>query len=180
MLDWIKSRTNYLSGMSAFQSARAQAVTPAVRDNLHRAVDFFTGLTVSHKLSVTTHQGTVFLNDLELIEQLRNLPGVRIVEVRQALIDRPAGTVLLNNPEHQHRSYFKFVKITADQKRNLKQFFTNQTEIRMSPSLITWFDSPFHRVQDYHFIDHNGSGDLIMLGLIAPGLIRKTLQIQAR
>lgn len=180
MLDWISSRSSYYSTFSMQHEARSKSITSEVRANLHNAVDFFTTVTVPHKLAVTTHQGTVFFNDLSIVDQLNNLPGVTVTDARQARINRPPNTVLLNNPRHSHRTYFKFFKITAEQKRNLGQFFQNQTEIRLSPGLKEWFDTPYSRLQDYHFIDHQGSGALLMLSLVVPGAIRKTLEIQAR
>lgn len=180
MLDWISGRSSYYSTFSMQHEARSKSITPEVRANLHTAVDFFTTVSVPHKLAVTTHRGTVFFNDLDMVDQLSNLPGVAITDARQAQIDRPANTVLLNNPKHTHRTYFKFFKITAEQKRNLAQFFQNQTEIRLSPGLKEWFNTPYSRLQDYHFIDHTGTGALLMLSLVVPSAIRKTLQIQAR
>ena len=180
MLDWITSRSGYYASLSSQHLARARSVTPEVRANLHGAVDFFTSIRTPHKLAVTTHRGTVFFNDFAIIGQLAKLPGVKITDARQAQIDRPLNTVLLNNPRHQLRTYFKFFKLTTEQKRNLAQFIKNQPEMRASPGLNQWFDTSYSRLQDYHFVDHQSQGDLLLLSLIAPGAVRKTLDIQAR
>ena len=180
MLDWIAGRSSYYSTFSMQHEARSKSITSEVRDNLHCAVDFFTTVTVPHKLAVTTHRGTVFFNDLSILDQLADLPGVTITDARQANIDRPPNTVLLTAPQHTHRTYFKFFKITAEQKKNLVQFLRNQTGIRSSPGLKEWFNTPYSRLQDYHFIDHQGSGALLMLSLVVPGATRKTLEIRAR
>jgi hypothetical protein len=96
----------------------------------------------------------------------------------EAVIDRPKNTILLKNPQHQFRSYFKITKITSDQKDMLINFLNNQRAgIRVSPALETWITGKFHRTQDYFFVDHNEMSWLTMLSLVHPGIIRKTLQI---
>jgi hypothetical protein len=174
VLDWIATTA------VSWRQHRADAITTDLKQNLYAAKDFFASLTEPHKLTVTVHSGNLFVNDLSIVKRLSKLAGVKITECRQAQINRPAGTILLTNPTHTHRSYFKSTKLTANQKRQLEQFFNNQQSIRCSPGFTEWFSTPYVRTQDYYFIDHLGEGDLIMLSLIAPGLIRKTLEIQAR
>jgi hypothetical protein len=50
----------------------------------------------------------------------------------------------------------------------------------VSPALTEWIAEPFNRTQDYFFVDYNSESWLTMLGLIRPGLIRKTVQIVAK
>jgi hypothetical protein len=174
VLDWIAGN------ISTWRQSRANTITDELRRNLHATKDFFTDLAEPHKLTVTVHSGTLFVNDTAVIARLAALPGVRITECRQAQINRPTGTILLTNPEHTHRSYFKSIKLTQEKKHQLEQFFLNQVTVRRSPGFVEWFKTPYVRLQDYYFIDHLGESDLIMLALMAPGLVRKTLQIQAR
>ena len=70
-------------------------------------------------------------------------------------------------------------KLTNQEKENLKNFFTNQTEhIRISPSLHVFLhEKPYQRTMDHYFIDYNDEQWLTMLALIRPGLIRRTLEI---
>jgi hypothetical protein len=67
--------------------------------------------------------------------------------------------------------------LTDKEKTNLRNFFANQPEIRPSPGLQGFFSSPFHRTQDYFFMDYNEPAWLTMISLIHPGLIRKTSQL---
>jgi hypothetical protein len=70
------------------------------------------------------------------------------------------------------------IKITDEQKNALKNFLKNQQEsARLSPALAHWITISFNRTQDYFFIDHSEMSWLTMLGLVRPGLIRKTMQI---
>ena len=51
-------------------------------------------------------------------------------------------------------------------------YYVNQLE-----NLAKWLIMPFHRTQDYFFVDHDGEGWLIMLALVKSGIIRKTVKI---
>ena len=93
------------------------------------------------------------------------------------MINRPQNTIYLKNPQHQFRSYFKITKLTQDQKTHLTGFLLNQHTVRLSPALDEWIVGPFNRTQDYFFVDHNEMSWLTMLGLVRPGLIRKTQHI---
>ena len=62
------------------------------------------------------------------------------------------------------------------EKEQINNFLQTQ-DVRISPALQEWIDTPFNRTQDYYFIDYNSELWLTMLGLIRPGLIRKTLAI---
>jgi hypothetical protein len=59
-------------------------------------------------------------------------------------------------------------------------FLQGQDEVRISPALAEWVDTPFNRTQDYFFVDYNAETWLTMLSLVRPGLIRKTVQIVAK
>jgi hypothetical protein len=97
----------------------------------------------------------------------------------EAVINKPRDVVLLKNPKHTHRSYFRYKKITQQQKHNLVKFLENQQNfVRLSPSLLDWLDNRFFRSQDYFFIDHDGVNWLTMLSLVCPDIIRKTMQIE--
>jgi hypothetical protein len=38
----------------------------------------------------------------------------------------------------------------------------------------------YHWVQRHHFVEHNDPKDITMLSLVVPGLIRKTVSVQAK
>jgi hypothetical protein len=157
---------------------RRKDITDATVTNLHNLAEILLTTSGDFKLVVSVNQGHVYTNDLNLIEQLDQLDYLEYKSYSRAEISRPRDTVQLKNPQHLFRSYFKISKLTSEQKLNLINFLNNQRElVRMSPALITWLEIPFTRTQDYFFIDHNEMSWLTMLGLVRPGLIRKTQQI---
>jgi hypothetical protein len=145
--------------------------------NLHTLTDVLLRSRADFKLVTSVSQAWIYTNDLELFDQLDQLDFLMWCQYTQAKINRPKNTISLRNPQHKHRSYFRSIKLTDLEKQQLCNFFNNQTEIRISSSLSKWMNDRWHRTQDYFFIDHNEESWLVMLSLIKPGLIRKTLEL---
>ena len=163
---------------NAQQSRLWNEITEEVEQNLYDFADILRNSGVDLKLVVSSNCGWVYTNSLELINQLKPMRMLTGKKYSEAVIDRPKNTILLKNPRHQFRSYFKITKITSQQKDMLINFLNNQQfSIRISPALATWATSAFHRTQDYFFVDHNEMSWLTMLALVHPGIIRKTQQI---
>ena len=153
-------------------------ITEEVEKNLYDFADILRNSEADLKLVVSANCGWVYTNSLELIGQLKTMRMLTGKKYSEAIVDRPKNTILLKNPQHQFRSYFKITKITSQQKNMLINFLTNQqSSIRISPALGEWINSAFYRTQDYFFVDHNEMSWLTMLSLVHPGLIRKTQQI---
>jgi len=157
---------------------RWNEITEEVEQNLYDFADILRNSGADLKLIVSTNYGWVYTNDLTLIGQLKPLRMLTGKRYTEAVVDRPKNTIRLKNPKHNYRSYLKITKITEQQKHNLINFLTNQQPgIRISPALTEWTTGPFHRTQDYFFIDHDEMSWLTMLALVHPGIIRKTQQI---
>lgn len=167
-------------GKNTIMSRRWKDITGDTLQNLHDLCDILLNTSSEHKLVTSASDAWVYTNDLEFIKQLSGLKILGNKKYREAVIDRPRNTISLKNPKHQHRSYFAAVKLSLEEKTQLHNFLNNQTEIRCSPGLAMWFDLTFHRTQDYFFVDHNGENWLLMLALVRPGLIRKTVDLIAR
>ena len=158
-------------------SNHSNKITETTVKNLHTLADLLLTTQANFKLVVSAFTGYVYANDLGLIDQVVKLPGIVHVEYTQAVVGRPRDTIQLRDPKYQWRSYFKVGKLTTEQKTHLKNFLANQPGIRISPALKNWINYKFTRTQDYFFIDYNEPAWLTMLGLVLPGLIRKTLEI---
>jgi signal peptidase I len=158
-------------------SNQSNKITETTVKNLHTLADVLLTTPANFKLVVSAFTGYVYTNDRMLIDQVDKLPGVSYVEYTRAVVGRPRDTIQLRDPKYQWRSYFKVGKLTTEQKTHLKNFLANQPGIRISPALKNWINYKFTRTQDYFFIDYNEPAWLTMLGLVLPGLIRKTLEI---
>lgn len=147
--------------------------------NLHDLADVLIKSKYEFKSVVSFNTMWVYSNDVPLLAEIGKLPYLSDHEFAKAVVSRPRDTVVLKNPTHTHRSYFKHSKLTALEKQQLSNFLkNNQSTVRISPGMLPWLDSGFLRTQDYFFVDYSEPTWLTMLNLVRPGLIRKTLQIQ--
>ncbi len=163
---------------TTIMSRRQKDITDATVNNLHMLASILLTTTADFKLVVSVSQARVYTNCVKLINQLDQQTCLQHKNYARAQVSRPKNTIRLQNPKYQYRSYFKLFKISAEGKRALANFFTNQQDyIRLSPALTAWVDGSFHRIQDYFFIDYDSETWLTMISLVQPGLIRKTLQI---
>ena len=152
-------------------------ITEETIESLHNICELLLATPYTFKIVVSSHNVWIYTNNLELINNIDTLPLID-KEYNRAIVTRPKNTILLKNSAYTHRSYFKISKLNLAEKELLCNFFVNQLGyIRVSPALTAWCDMAFLRTQDYFFIDHNGDSWLLMLALIRPGLIRKTMQI---
>jgi hypothetical protein len=159
---------------------RAKEITDDNVKNLHTLTDVLLRSRVDFKLVTSVSSAWIYTNNIALVEQLKELDFLIWPTYTQAVINRPKNTIRLKQPKHTHRSYLRSVKLTEEEKIQLRNFFTNQVEcIRISPALLTWMGDKFYRTQDYFFVDHNEKSWLIMLSLIKPGLVRKTVELIA-
>ena len=154
-------------------------ITDQIREDLHTICNIVTNSTGDCKLVVSTHFGWLYTNDPGLIDHLKQYRCLTNKTYTRAVVNRPKNTVRLKKSPYENRSYFINVKLSTLEKDNLKNFFANQQgHIRTSPSLNDWLNNkPFLRTQDYFFLDYTGEQWLVMLSLIRPGLIRRTLKI---
>ena len=132
------------------------------------------------KLVTSVSSAWIYTNDVKLLEQVSELNFLICKAYTEAVVDRPKNTIKLKDPKHRYRSYLRSVKLTDEEKTQLCNFFTNQqSHARMGPALLNWMDERWHRTQDYFFIDHDDKSWLVMLSLIKPGMIRKTVNLIA-
>ena len=158
---------------------RWRDITEETSENLHKLAETLIKTSAEFKLITSVDLGWIYTNNVSLIKHIKAMTFIDDKEYTEAVISRPKNTVKLKVPKFTHRSYFKSIKITQSKKDNLVNFFNNQQDsIRVAPALNKWLTStPYLRTQDYFFIDHDGEGWLVMLELISPGIIRKTLEI---
>lgn len=147
---------------------------------LHDMCNILAGFEEPCKRIVYTDWLYVYSNHLRDLESIMAFAvhghGVR------ARVELPRDVVLLENPQHQYRSYFRGRMLNHEQGQVLRRFLLNRGDCyRLTPQLRErLLVSQHFYVQDYFFIDHNDLRDLTMLNLVAPGIIRKTLPIQAK
>ena len=150
-------------------------------DRLHRVCDFLLSDTDEYKLVFYyNHWLTIYTNSLALLDRVDTLDYIDIKNHSRVNVNRPRDTIILKNPKHTKRSYFREFAITNHEKDIITNFLTNQQDyIKISPGLRDWMKKgQLHNyVFDYFFIDYSDDQWLTMLSLVRPGLIRKTVKI---
>jgi hypothetical protein len=89
---------------------------------------------------------------------------------------------MLVNPVHQYRTFLKHKWWNLETSNHIKKFLLGRQDLfRISGSFQEKLERPGRlATQDYHFLDHNDPDLLLMLSLVCPGIINKTLPIQAK
>ena len=173
---WKTIKTPIVPSMHA--NRRYRDITEQTVENLHDLAETLLKSKTPYKLVTSIDQAWVYTNSKGFVKKLASNTTLKDQHYSEAVISRPKNTIVLRSPTHTHRSYFKSTKLTDYEKQTLTNFFVNQIDyVRTGPALAKWLAMPFHRTQDYFFVDHDGESWLIMLALIKPGLIRKTVEI---
>lgn len=124
----------------------------------------------------------IYSNSITVLKKLADLPYVNFCSAVQAVVDRPKDVVFKTNPKFKYRSYFKEKVLEEHERDRLMNFlesrrdvfgFTNTLKLTLTKYRVHWL--PRHL-----FIEHNDPKDITMLSLVVPGIIRKTLTVQAK
>jgi hypothetical protein len=161
-----------------WSSEKKMVITDQHVLDLHMFCSFLLQAPESFKLVLSGERVWVYANSWEFLKTVAQSPGVIRPRYTRAVIDRPIDTVILKNPRHAQRSYFKEQAVSPVQKEQLIAFFNNhQDNVRLSPSLTKWLQWPTRRIYSYFFVDYDHGSWPLMISLVHPGLIRKTVQL---
>jgi hypothetical protein len=175
---WTMTMTS-VAATSMYKPFKAVKITKNTISKLHDFAGTLIDTTDEFKLVTGRHQVWVYTNSVNLIETIQSQHQLVNMKFTQSIINRPKDTVRLKQSRHSHRSYLNSVKLTDTEKENLIRFLlAQQDDVRLSPGLLDWIYRLFNSyTYDNFFIDHTGEHHLLMMSLIRPGIIRKTLPI---
>ena len=146
--------------------------------DLHMLCSFLSQAAEPFKMVLSGDRVWVYANCWEFLKKITQSSGVIRPQYSRAVIDRPIDTIVLKNPHHAQRSYFREQAVSALQKEQLIAFFNNHRDnVRLSPSLVKWLQWPTRRIYSYFFVDYDHHSWPLMISLVHPGLIRKTVQL---
>lgn len=170
--------TNTVQSNKNIVTRRSKEITDENVTNLHTLTDVLLRSRVDFKLVTSVSSAWIYTNDVKLLEQVSELNFLICKTHTEAVVDRPKNTIKLKNPKHRYRSYLKCIKLTDKEKLQLCNFFINQqSHARIGPALLKWMGERWHRTQDYFFIDYDEESWLVMLSLVKPNMIRKTVEL---
>jgi len=153
-----------------------------VHADLHHMCELLRGLPDSCKKMIQYDTVFLYTNDLEIIEDMSQVDYIGQIKIGQAVTVYPRDTVMLQNPVHQYRTFLKHKWWDLENSNHIKKFLSYRQELfRIPGSFLTKLErSGRLATQDHHFVDHNDPNLLLMLSLVCPGIINKTLPIQAK
>jgi hypothetical protein len=124
----------------------------------------------------------IYTNDVALLEAISQSPAVTDSKYSQAVVDLPSDVVVLKHSKYQYRTYFKSKWVSADASVRVSNFLLDRTDCyRFTPGLKYMLQTRKQMYfRDYYFVDHNGPSDMLMLALVCPGIVRKTMPIQTK
>ena len=153
--------------------------------NLRTALAYINGISAPFKIMVSGHWVSIYTNDPSLADDLiAACPFTQKHRLKQAVVDRPRDTVLLFEPTHKLRSYFKSQQFPGTKIPALREFFAAQgNAIKPSPAMQlflrgTWQGN--HWLPDHYYVDYDDPQYATMLALIMPRPFRKTVPIVQR
>ena len=134
------------------------------------------------QIKFTTSYNTLYVygNDPAVLTRIAGPQTVQYAQ--QALITRPKDVVIKANPRFALRSYFRDRNMEQADQHRLREFLENRPDsygftatFRLTLNRDRWF-----YLQRHQWIEHNSMADITMLSLVLPGIIRKTIPVQAK
>ena len=124
----------------------------------------------------------IYTNDVALLEAISQSPAVTDAKYSQAVVDLPSDVVVLKQSKYQYRTYFKSKSVSTEASARVRKFLLDRTDCyRFTPGLKHMLQTRQQMYfRDYYFVDHNGPGDMLMLAMVCPGIVRKTMPIQTK
>jgi len=155
---------------------------PQTHADLHNMCELLRGLPDSCKKMIQYDTVFLYTNDLAIIEDMSQVDYIGQVKIGQAVMVYPKDTVMLQNPVHQYRTFLKHKWWDLETSNHIKKFLLGRQELFQ---ITRSFREKLERTgrlatQDHHFVDHDDPNLLLMLSLVCPGIINKTLPIQAK
>jgi hypothetical protein len=175
----ISVRRHYLLNSKNFYRHRLAHISDDIVTNLHKLCQLLLDTSHQFKLVIEFNSIRLYSMDDSLPREILDSDiDLGFLSFKQAVVDRPRDTIQLKNPQHTHRSYFNRAKITEAQKESIVHLLNNNTDtLRLSPGLKTWTVQPFKWTDTYYFVDHSDESWILMMSLIRPRLIKKTIQL---
>ena len=172
-------RNTYLQNWRS--SGTRTVISDRDQERLHEVCDLLLAIKNPFKKVVCNNTMWFYTNTPEDFTAVVACPGTKLVERKQANVCLPADCVVLNNPQHKFRTYFRERYLDESQRELIKKYFiTRADQFRPSPGFKMLLNGKRMWIPSNYFVDHNDEKDPLFINLACPQLVRKTLPIQAR
>jgi hypothetical protein len=174
--------SSFMKNLGGNWSANPPSVP--MQANIDNLCNFLTVLKSipNSKVVIGYDWGYIYTNDVSVLETLDQVPYLVNRTYSEAVPTYPKDVVLLSRPYHYtHRSYFRDRYVSQDERTKIGNFLLAQQHIKLSRSMAEYFNSTspgrYCHMRPYWFFDHNHTGELLLMEMVMPRMIRKTLPI---
>ena len=172
-------RNTYLQNWRS--SGTRTVITDRDQERLHEVCDLLLAIKNPFKKVVCNNTMWFYTNTPEDFRAVVACLGTKLVDRKQADVCLPTDCVVLNNPQHRFRTYFRERYLDEPQRELIKKYFITRTDqFRPSPGFKMLLNGKRMWIPSNYFVDHNDEKDALFINLACPQLVRKTLPIQAR
>lgn len=137
------------------------------------------------KFVVSLNRGYVYTNNLDVFKKIQSLNLVHDFSISQVVVTSAADCIALTNPKWAYRTFFRSVTLDEYQRNTLIQYLNSRENIKLGPGLKSWCKQDTNRwwqrlTQNYFFIDHDDSGEIVFLNMVIPRITSKTFRLVAK
>lgn len=159
----------------------AKYIDPDARQVLHLACDYLSTRNHPYKKVVCGNGLWVYTNNLEDFEDIGVIPTGEIMYINQADVTLTPDTVVLKNPRHAFRTYFRERWLSNDDMSTLRRYFAARPDMfRQGPGFAKLVQGRRMWLMSNYFVDHDEPNADLLINMAVPGVVRKTLPIIAR
>lgn len=172
-------RNTYLS---TWRSNKVQTlVTEHEQARLHEVCDKLLAIKNPFKKVVCNNTMWFYTNTPEDFDDIVDHEGTTLVERKQADVCLPTDCVLLTQPRHKFRTYFRERFLDDTQRKAIQRYFAARPEqFRPGPGFKQFLCGARTWIPSNYFVDHDDEKNALFINIACPQLVRKTMPIRAR
>ena len=172
-------RNNYLS---TGRSNKVQTlVTEHEQARLHEVCDKLLAIKNPFKKVVCNNTVWFYTNTPEDFDDIITHEGTTLVERKQADVCLPTDCVLLTQPRHKFRTYFRERFLDDTQRKAIQRYFVARPEqFRPGPGFKQFLYGARTWIPSNYFVDHDDEKNALFINIACPQLVRKTMPLRAR
>lgn len=131
------------------------------------------------KIVFYQHWLYVYTNQFQVLSKLSQLDQVSHSEIFRATVTLDKDVIFLQQPRHPWRSYFCSGRILPESAQLLLRFFeTRPQQYYVTRGFKRRLQSNCVYLNGDSFVEYQDPGDIKLLDLISPGLIRRTVAVK--
>jgi len=141
-------------------------------------------LSLTHPFKKILYENWVYLysDSAEDLYSIAGLSYIKYLSAGEAIVSDCAEDVMqLVHPHRKYRVYLKHQMLNVDKVKILKDLLSNNTSVRCTPRFAYYLTQCVNLwITNSNFLEYDNPVDLTMIGLLLPGIIRKTVTLVAK